>query len=155
MKKLFKYIVSLWLAYRHKGKFVWVDGKNNSITLSHPLYKHLLSHSQKRDKQVFVFRIKEKNGWKYAFAPFKSIEPVLEEGVVTSELKLSPKHYFIGFATEQVPHILQEYNLAHDGISKVFVLPKKEEWLDGEERVAHSYIYYELQPYKRPYIPRF
>lgn len=155
MKKFFRYISNLWFAYRHKGKFVWVDGKYNSITLSHSLYKHLLTHTKKGDNQVFVFRTKAQDGWRYCFVAYKNVEPVLDEGVVTSELKLSPKHYFIGFSCEQVPSILQEYNLAHDGISKVFIIPRKAERLDDEGRVIHSYIYYELQPYKRPYIPRF
>lgn len=155
MKKFFRYISSIWLSSRNKGKFVWVDGKYNSVTLSHSLYKHLLTHTKKGDNHVFVFRTNEPDGLRYCFAAYKNVEPVLKEETITSELKLSPKHYFIGFVTDQVPNILQEYNLAHDGISKVFVIPRTADVLDDEGRVIHSYIYYELKPYKRPYIPRF
>lgn len=155
MKKFINRIATLFLAWKHKGKFVWVDGKYNSITLSHQLYKHLLIHTKDKDNQVFVFRVAVPDGWRYCFAAFKNVEPVLGDEVVTNELQLSPKHYFVGFATDQVANILHEYNLSPSGVNKVFVLPKKEEWIDDEGRVLHKYIYYELQPHKHPFIPRF
>lgn len=153
MKKFYKYISNIILSSIHKSKFVWIDGKYNSVTLSHQLYRHLLAHTKKGDNQVFVFRTKIKDGWRYSFTGYMSIEPVLNEQVVTSELKLSPKNYFIGFANEHVPSILHEYNLSPDGVSKLYVIPKTQVCRDEEGRTIHRYTYYELQPHRYPFIP--
>lgn len=155
MKKFFKKIKDILLSYIHKDMFVYLDGMYNTVVLSGGLYQHLLVHSRMgKDNHIFMFMATTKEDCRYNFCAYKSVEPILGDGIATSELKLSKESHFVGFQTNLVANILQVYNLPPTDVTKVMVTPRKMVYRDDEGKVVHRYTYYELQPHIYPFVPK-
>lgn len=147
MNRVLNYIADRILAFLHREKYVWVDGLNNSVIMSHQLTKIIASSISKTDDRILFFMKKMKNGkLAYCFCTYRSLEPILDKEVQTVRLNYSKLPYHVWFVTEHVQNILNEYNLSATGISKMSVLPRNGEYTDEEGRLLYRYVYYELIP---------
>lgn len=131
MKKILIQIIRAVKALWHHGKFVIVDGRDNTITISKRLYRDMTS-SMRTDFRIYTFAV----GNTYAFC-FLDADPSLTEQHAPFELlQISAVHNTIGFHSDIVSCILHKIGLPYDAICTISVIPK----------VSKAGIrYYELQ----------
>ena len=101
-----------WRSLRYRRPYVIMDGRDNSVTFSHRLYRHIeLSTHCKDAAKVFVFQIPD---WHtYGF----SVNPVLEKETQLADIQYNGKYKTIGFESlcPTVGRILYDYGMP-DGL---------------------------------------
>ncbi len=125
---------------RYKRFSVLLDGRDNSITFSHSLYKEIEKrHIRKGETHTIVFNLPKANN--YAFA----IDPLELKGVNTqmSEIQYNPLYKSVGFESlcPTVNKILFDYGLPYDKPVKLKVF---------SHTLLNGMVYYEIcRPVKK------
>lgn len=124
-------------ALRHYGKFVVLDGHDNSVTVSRALLSSF-TDAQRKDGRVFVFRCIGHDGRATYGFTFLSDAPEVEQAKGHfCPLSISPKYNTVGFTSEMpsVNQILYDFGINYDAVCKIGVL----------RETAGGIPYYELQ----------
>lgn len=126
LKKVKKWLDSL-------RYYVILDPKDNSVTLSKALFKHMKKNAKGEGANVFVFKIKHNDN--YAFM----VNPNLEQPTQLCEIQYNDKYKCIGFETlcPSVGKILYDYGMPDSQILKMSV---SVQLTNGEEPA----IYYQI-----------
>ncbi|MEZ3589631.1 MAG: hypothetical protein K1V84_01170 [Muribaculaceae bacterium] len=100
-----KRLIARWNSRR---LFVIVDIRDNSVTLSRRLFRHMLKTSPMTDAKIFVFRVLETDC--YGF----TVNPDLGQETQLADLQYNTKHKCIGFETlnPTVAKILYGYGIS-------------------------------------------
>lgn len=114
LKKFFE-----WWRSRY-GMFVIADAKDNSVTLSQRLFKHMNVMEQDEAK-VYVFYIPDMRS--YGFI----LNPKLDQETQLCEIQYNTKHKCIGFETliPTVNRIFYDYGMPADICCRLTVKPRK------------------------------
>lgn len=106
------------IRWRSRGCHVTADPKDNSITLSKRLFKHIQKHSKDDDaSKVFVFYIPQNDC--YGFM----LNPALDKETVLCQIQYNSKYKCIGFETlcPSVGYMFYRYGLPSDKTVKLSV----------------------------------
>jgi hypothetical protein len=111
---------NLYRAIKYRGFFVILDARDNSVTLSEKLYRHMDVESKDAAK-VIVFRMSDSG--LYSFV----LNPQLDEPTQLCDIQYNSKHKTIGFETlcPTVGRIFYDYGIRHEGAVKMTVVPRQ------------------------------
>lgn len=107
-----------WL--RHRRMWVIADAKDNSVTFSKSLFKHMDLLKQDEAK-VFAFYIPDSE--EYGFV----LNPQLEQETQLAEVKYNTKYKCVGFEmlVPTVNRVMYDYGLPHGAKAKFSVEPRE------------------------------
>lgn len=127
---ILKKVKKWWDSLRY---YVILDPKDNSVTLSKALFKHMKKNAKGESANVFVFKIKHNDN--YAFM----VNPNLEQPTQLCEIQYNDKYKCIGFETlcPSVGKILYDYGMPDSQTLKMSV---SVQLTHGEEPA----IYYQI-----------
>lgn len=136
---IFNKIKKWWDAGRF---YVFLDPKDNSVTISQSLFNHIRKNANSNEAKVFVFSIKDTG--KFGFM----VNPHIERETQLCDIQHNEKLLCIGFETlnPSVGLILYRYNLPADRIVKLSVTPKQT-W-EIVEGIKIPKLYYQIEPPK-------
>lgn len=111
---ILKKIKKWWTSLRY---YVILDPKDNSVTLSKALFKHMKKNAKGEGANVFVFKIKNTDN--YGFM----VNPKIEQPTQLCEIQYNDKYKCIGFETlcPSVGKILYDYGLPESQAIKMSV----------------------------------
>lgn len=121
--------------FRH---YVILDGRDNSVTFSRALWRHIRRHTGEQDRaQAFLFRIPHPAECLYAF----TINPDLGRPSVVAEIQYNDRHRTIGFEAlcPTVARILNDHGLPAETVVRLAVAP---------ERIKSGMLIYMILPPK-------
>lgn len=137
MKLLVTFFIQLlkWMHIYNADRFnffVILDPRDNSITLSGQLFKHLKANAKDKCSEVFVFYIPQNDTFGF------TQDYCIEKETQLCKIQYNDKYKCVGFESlcPSVGYILNHYNLpAH---KKIKLLVSLSETIDGTQ-------YYEIQ----------
>lgn len=122
-----------WLALRYHRHFIIADSRDNSITFSRRLWRHICRNSQSDGAKVFVFKIHEGSVCSvvepsgetplYGF----SINPDIEQETQIADIQYNDKYRSIGFESlcPSVCRILYDYGFPFGKQIRLSVIPRR------------------------------
>ena len=122
-----------WLALRYLRFFIIADSRDNSITFSRRLWRHICRNSQSDGAKVFVFKIHEGSVGSvvepsgenplYGF----SINPRIDEKTQIADIQYNEKYRSIGFESlcPSVCRIIYDYGFPFGKQIRLSVFPRR------------------------------
>lgn len=110
--------------FLHRKNFVVLDGRANSVTLSHGIYNHIMQ-IERTDSSIFVFRISSRRT--YGFCLREDWEELRKSQTIFCPLQYNQEHKKIGFRSERpsVTAILDDYHLPLNKMVRLTCIPRK------------------------------
>ena len=126
----------MWRNFRHRGMYVIMDARDNSVTFSKRLFKHL-NVFEKDEANIYVFRLcnqvveegSNRTGAIYAFM----LNPPFTQETQLGAIQYNAKHKCIGFESlcPTVNRIFYDYGIPADKhIVKLDVIPSQDTHTD-------------------------
>lgn len=121
---MFRRIIDTTKRLRWLRHYVILDGRDNSVTFSRSLWRHIRRHTRDRDRaQAFLFRIPHPMECLYAF----TVNPDLGRPSAIADIQYNDSHRTIGFEAlcPTVARILNDHRLSPEAVVRLAVVPRR------------------------------